>query len=123
MKKLLDNKIFVWAWITLQAFLLVAGILVAINDDGHASVALLILVIVFSCALNIILVLLSLFLKITKKWVYVGIMAFWLVGSAPMFYEFYEAYSMNNQYEKLMEEMDEEQLEEMDEDTKQIPNG
>ena len=111
MKKLLDNKKIVGTWTALQVFLLIIGILVAINDDGHASVALLIMVIVFSLAINIILVVLSLFLKGTKKWFYVGMMVFWLVGSAPIFYDFYEVYSMNAELEEMMEEMDEAAIE------------
>ncbi|MGN6646559.1 MAG: hypothetical protein ACTHJT_08515 [Cytophaga sp.] len=84
----------------------------AIYDDGHASVALLILVIVLSVAVSLIIALLGLFLKSSKKWFYVGVLVFWLLPFFSLFAEFYEDYSSFYEYEEMMQEMDEEWIEE-----------
>lgn len=119
MKKLLDSNFFVGVWIALQVFFLAAGVLVAINDGGHTSVALLIMVIVFSVVAGLVLALLALFLKSTKKWVYLGILAFWLLPFFSFFVEFSEAYSYEEEYEDVMEQMQQDSMYEIDEEMKE----
>lgn len=90
MKKLLDSILFVVVLIALQLLFLVLGVLVAIYDDSHTSVALLIMVIVFSFGFNILLALTALILKSTKKWYYLGLVLFWILLFASLYFQNFE---------------------------------
>jgi len=72
--------------IALQLILLGVGVLAAIYDGGHTSVALLCMTIAFLFAFNSILAVLALVWKSIKKGYYFGLMLFWSLLSALLFY-------------------------------------
>jgi uncharacterized membrane protein len=85
--------------------------LVAIYDGGHTSAALLCMTTAFLFVLNVILAVLALVLKSTKKGYYFGLMLFWSLLFALLFYGIlfaqYEYREMEDEVEKIERLMEE----------------
>lgn len=115
MKKILDNNLFVGVLIALQILFLVAGVTLAIYDDGHASVVFIIMAIGLSFIFSIIFALIALIVSATKKWYYLVLMLFWVLLFAFMYYENLYA----DDYGDVLEEIEMEQMlyEEMQRDS------
>ena len=104
MKKLLDNNLFVGILIAAQVVFVIASVLIAIYDDGHASIVPLIMVIAVSFVFNVFLAVLSIVLNGTKKWYYIGPVLFWVFLLALLCFQ---------NFEDDYDEMEEAEIEQM----------